>query len=88
MIQSRIELFFKFISRFDLIDKEVLSLYYKRSQLINFNDKNLVDLNCFINKAIQVDDFQTLVKLELVFQQRISKNKNFNVSEFNPVLPI
>lgn len=57
MIQSRIELFFKFIARFDLIDKEIPNIDYRKSQLVDFNDKNLMKLNYFINEIIQFNDF-------------------------------
>ena len=88
MIQSRIELFFKFIAHFDLIDKEILSTYYKKSQLTSFNNRNLMELNGFINKTIQFNDFQTIVKLELIFQQKVFRNKNFNANKFSPILSI
>ena len=40
---------------------------------MSLNDKILVKLNYFINKVIQFDDFQTLLKLEQVFQQNTFK---------------
>ena len=87
-MQPRIELFFKFVAYFDLIDKEISKIYYKRVQLINFNDKSLVKLNYFTDKIIQLDDFQTIIKLELVFQQKVFISKNFSANEFNSVLSI